>query len=308
MTSTTNLPQVEIAVIGGSGLYQLPGLTFHSTVNPLTPWGYASGPISIYQLDENCRICFLARHGPSHHYSPSTVPYQANICALKQLGVKVILAFSAVGSLREEIVPGDFVLTSQLLDWTKQRQATFFGNGAVAHCSVAEPFHPPLARLIKKVGAASLPQLRMHAEKTAVCIEGPFFSTRAESHMFRALGADVINMTASPECKLAREAEITYQLICMATDYDCWRVEEEHVTADKVMATMTSNAAMAKKLLIELLPQVAEALKQGELREGVRGNMEFACMTAVQEMPEEWRKKLRYVLPEYYAPCQIKKE
>jgi 5'-methylthioadenosine phosphorylase len=310
---TTN--PVAVAVIGGSGLYKLEGLEFLGTVNVETPWGLPSDPITIMALPDGQRVAFLARHGQYHTYNPSEVPFRANIAALKSLGVRVILAFSAVGSLREEIRPGDFVLPDQLIDRTKGiRESTFFERGIVAHAPFADPFHAPLADLIEREAAVALPKLKIHRQKTLICMEGPAFSTRAESNLYRAWGGDVINMSAVPEAKLAREAEIAYQMICMSTDYDCWRADGEDVTVQTVLQTMTENSRAAKQLLLTLLPAVLANLaadvsvqsseEKVELKNrflaGVEGCMRFACTSNVEKISDEARARLHFILPNYY--------
>lgn len=202
------------------------------------PWGHPSSPITIALLPSGVKVAFLARHGTAHSITPSEVPGLANIAALKSLGVRAIVAFSAVGSLREEIAPGDFVIPTSIIDRTKGiRESTYFsGTGIVAHAMFGDAFDNPLldfiGPLVRNV-LSSQPegeQVKLHEGKTVVCMEGPQFSTRAESEMYRMWGGDIINMSVLPEAKLAREAEISYALICTSTDYDCWRVSEEPVT------------------------------------------------------------------------------
>ncbi|KAI7872817.1 nucleoside phosphorylase domain-containing protein [Spinellus fusiger] len=292
---------VKIAVIGGSGLYNLEELEFVAEVNPETPWGFASDKIIISKLPSGTKIAFLARHGRGHYLLPSEVPVRANIAALKHLGVEAILAFSAVGSLREEIPPCDFVLPDQLIDRTRDRETnTFFGGGVVAHTGFAEPFHAGIADLISSHKDVLDFNSKIHKNKTAVCMEGPAFSTRAESHMYRAWGGDIINMSALPEAKLAREAEIAYQLVCMSTDYDCWRIDEESVTVETVMQNMVNNGANAKRLLTAVLPDLDKAVRENTLKPCFKGTMKFAGMTAKEKRNPETVEKLNYILPGYY--------
>jgi 5'-methylthioadenosine phosphorylase len=203
---------VDIGIIGGSGLYSLDSIAVLGEVAVETPWGIPSDNLVIGQLDDGTKIAFLARHGRGHYHTPTSVPFQANIAALKSIGCKVILAFSAVGSLREEIKPKDFVLPDQIIDRTKGiRQSTYFDQGLVGHVMFADPFTRELQDLIQTVHKemnGSKPTL--HTRKTLICMEGPAFSTRAESHMYRSWGGDIINMSAVPEAKLAREAGIIY--------------------------------------------------------------------------------------------------
>ncbi|KAL7314397.1 S-methyl-5-thioadenosine phosphorylase [Mucor circinelloides] len=292
---------VKIAVIGGSGLYHLEGLEVIEEVNPETPWGFPSDKIIICKTPSDDKIAFLARHGRGHYLTPTEVPVRANIAALKHLGVEVILAFSAVGSLREEIPPCDFVLPDQLIDRTRGlRPSTFFGEGVVAHAGFADPFHAGLSNLIAKHAKVLEFGAKLHQNKTAVCMEGPAFSTRAESHMYRSWGGDIINMSALPEAKLAREAEIAYQMICMSTDYDCWRQNEEAVTVETVMQNMGNNGKNAKTLLHALLPDLEEAVNNGTLEPKLKGSMKFSGMTAPEKRNPETVRKLEYILPGYY--------
>ncbi|KAI9259894.1 nucleoside phosphorylase domain-containing protein [Sporodiniella umbellata] len=296
------LKDIKIAVIGGSGLYNLEGLEVIEEVNPETPWGFPSDKIVISRTPSGNKIAFLARHGRGHYLTPSEVPVRANIAALKSLGVEVILAFSAVGSLREEIPPCDFVLPSQLIDRTRGfRPSTFFGEGLVAHAVFADPFHAGLAQLVAKHADSLEFGAKLHQDKTAVCMEGPAFSTRAESHMYRSWGGDVINMSALPESKLAREAEIQYQMVCMSTDYDCWRVDEEAVTVETVMHNMGNNGKNAKNLLHAVLPDLEKAVQESSLLPDYKGSMKFAVMTAPEKRNPETVAKLEYLLPGYYS-------
>lgn len=226
---------------------------------------------------------------------------RANIAALKHLGVQAIIAFSAVGSLREDIPPRDFVLPDQIIDRTKGlRPSTFFGDGLVAHAVFADPMHAGIADIVAAQSSVLVGGVRLHRGKTVVCMEGPAFSTRAESHMYRAWGADIINMSALPEAKLAREAEIAYQMVCMSTDYDCWKEEEEVVTVGLVIENMAHNSANAKKLLLATLPGLEEAVNQGTLKPDYRGSMKFSGMTAKEKRNPDTIAKLNYILPGYF--------
>lgn len=231
---------VKIGVIGGSGLYSLDNLTILGEYNPKTPWGYPSDALIIAETEQKIKVAFLARHGRGHFLTPSNVPSRANIAALKSAGVQVILAFSAVGSLRQEIAPRDFVIPTQIIDRTKGvRDFTFFDE-LVGHVMFADPFSNELGVLINDV-QKTLNGPKFHTGKTLICMEGPQFSTRAESHMYRSWGADIINMSVLPEAKLAREAEIAYQMVCMSTDYDCWKETEEAVSVEAVVANLNGN-------------------------------------------------------------------
>ncbi len=237
------------AVIGGSGLYRMDGLTDVETVELETPFGKPSAPIVLGTL-EGRRIAFLARHGIGHRYSPSEVNYRANIYALKMLGVEHVVAVNACGSLREDFAPGHIVVPDQLFDFTKGRKRTFFEGGLVAHVGVADPFCPNLSaqvyRALKATGAT------VHRGAKFITIEGPRFSTRAESNVFRAWGMDIIGMTTSPEAFLAREAEMCYAVIAHITDYDVWRLSEEPVSAEMVIQTLKRNTQTVQEAIRNL--------------------------------------------------------
>ncbi len=242
---------VDIGVIGGSGLYEIPGLKVIDEVKIYTPYGEPSDKIIIGELADR-RIAFLPRHGRGHRIPPHRVNYRANIWALKSLGVKWIIAFSAVGSLRWDYRPGDFVVPDQFIDMTKGiRPFTFFEGGVVAHVSMADPFCEHLRRIILEA-AKNVEDLTIHPKGTYICIEGPRFSTRAESRVWKEVyHADIIGMTLVPEVNLACEAEICYATVAMVTDYDVWA--EKPVTAEEVIKTMQENIVKAKKLLPEIL-------------------------------------------------------
>jgi len=300
-----DIKDVRIAVIGGSGLYHLDNLTKIATVNPETPWGFPSAEILIAKTPAGSKIAFLSRHGKGHVYNPTEIPVRANIAALKSIGVKVILAFSAVGSLREEIKPRDFVIPTQIIDRTKGiRPGTFFENGVVCHAMFGDPFHVPLTQFLSQY-AHTLQNATLHTDKTLVCMEGPAFSTRAESNLYRSWDADIINMSAVPESKLAREAEIAYAMICMSTDYDCWRHEEEAVTVEAVIANLNANSENAKRLIVGLLPSLETAVAKDHF-EGkqflgsLEGSMKMACITAPERRNKEQVEKLNYILTGYY--------
>lgn len=248
------------AVIGGSGLYQLEGLTDVREVELDTPFGKPSDAILIGEL-AGVRVAFLPRHGRGHTISPTELPVRANIHALKQLGVKRILASSACGSLREDIAPRDIVIPMQLYDRTRYREpSTFFGAGVVAHVGFAEPFCPDLRQVLldgAREGGATV-----HGGGTMVVMEGPQFSTKAESETYRRLGFDTIGMTALPEAKLAREAEICYASMNLVTDYDVWYPEHDEVTVEMVIANMQANLETAKRIIRYALP-VMEAIGEG---------------------------------------------
>lgn len=241
--------RAEIGILGGSGLYQMAALEGVQEHIIDTPYGAPSDVLVSGRIDD-VPVVFLARHGRGHRLIPSEVPYRANIHAFKQCGVRYLLSFSAVGSLREDMAPLDMVLPDQFIDLTKQRHGTFFGDGAVAHVSMAQPVcdqvADALARAVDEVSASD--PVRLHRGGTYVCIEGPQFSSLAESNWYRSMGASVIGMTNMPEAKLAREAQIAYATLAMVTDYDCWHPKEASVTADLAIANLMKNAARAQAI------------------------------------------------------------
>ena len=243
---TRNNNLIETGFIGGSGVYELEGLKNVETIDIETPFGKPSSEITIGSLG-HIKMAFIPRHGTEHSLLPSEVPYRANIYALKTLGVKKVVSVSAVGSLNEEIKPLDVVLPDQLIDRTKTRENTFFGDGLVAHISFANPFCNNLSKMI----ASFFEDLEIdgHASGTYVAIEGPQFSTKAESNLYRMWGCDIIGMTAIPEAKLAREAEMCYATIALVTDYDCWKDDQEDVNANMVINNLKQNVETSKKLI-----------------------------------------------------------
>src|SRR5271155_4453407 len=238
-----------LAIIGGSGLYQIDGLTDVVEVAQETPFGAPSDVVIRGQLEE-VTLLFLPRHGRGHTIAPHRINARANVWALKALGATHLISVSAVGSMREEIAPGDFVVVDQFIDLTKGRAATFFDEGLVAHVAFADPVCPSLSGALAIAGESS--GVRVHRGGTYVCIEGPQFSTRAESLLYRSWGVSVIGMTALPEAKLAREAELPYALLALATDYDCWHETEADVSVEAVMAIMKKNVTTARRAIVEL--------------------------------------------------------
>ncbi|TFK53296.1 Methylthioadenosine phosphorylase [Heliocybe sulcata] len=302
-----NGENVLVGVIGGSGLYHLDNLTFVKHVNPETPWGFPSSPITICSLPSGTLVAFLARHGPGHTISPSAVPSRANIAALKSLGVRAVLAFSAVGSLREEIPPGDFALPTQIIDRTKGvRPASFFeGTSVVAHAAFGDPFSMGLVRWLEGRVEKALEEegrgVKLHIDKCIVCMEGPQFSTRAESNMYRMWGGDLINMSVLPEAKLAREAELGYALIATATDYDSWRPHEGAVTAAEVFKVLQANADTSRHVAATILEDMHAAALEGSVLTEEIGSMKFSIMPRSEKQKEEDRTKLAYILPAYFS-------
>ena len=247
---------IAIGLIGGSGLYQMDALAEKREHAIVTPFGPTSDSIVTGNL-HGAPVAFLALHGRGHRLLPGEVPYCANIYALKTLGVRYLVSISAVGSLREDIRPLDLVLPDQFIDFTKRRESTFFGRGAVAHVSLAEPVCSALSGVIaQSVIDAEVGNLRLHRGGTYACIEGPAFSTRAESHWYRSLNASVIGMTSMPEARLAREAEIAYATLALLTDHDCWHPREAHVSADMALANLAMNAAHAQRVVTAVARQL----------------------------------------------------
>jgi 5'-methylthioadenosine phosphorylase len=244
------IPQASIGIIGGSGLYSMPGLSTTREVRVRTPFGQPSEAI-VTGLLEGQRVAFLARHGRGHRFLPGEINYRANIYALKLLGVDRIISVSAVGSLKEELAPGEFLVADQFVDRTRHRVSTFFGDGIVAHVSFDQPTCPQVARVL--ADSSELCGVKVHRRGTYICMEGPQFSTLAEAHMHRLLGFDVIGMTNVTEAKLAREAELCYGTIAMITDYDCWHPGHESVTGAQIIATLNKNTENAQRVLREAI-------------------------------------------------------
>ncbi len=247
--------EASIGVIGGSGLYDLEGMTDVRYIEVDTPFGRPSDAVVVGSL-EGTRVAFLPRHGRGHRLNPTGIPARANIYALKTLGVRRLISVSAVGSLKEDFAPLDLVIPDQLIDRTRQRFNTFFDEGIVAHVGFAEPFCPDAGAVI--AGAAQATGVAYHVGGTMVVMEGPAFSTRAESFMYRSWGADIIGMTALPEAKLAREAEICYATMSWITDYDCWRETTEAVTVELVVQNLLKNVASSKEMLRRVIPRLGE--------------------------------------------------
>jgi 5'-methylthioadenosine phosphorylase len=285
------MPEASVAVIGGSGFYQIEGLTDTEEVFPSTPFGQPSDAILIGTL-EGKRVAFLPRHARGHRLTPSEVPTRANIFALKQLGVQQIISVSAVGSLREDYAPLDIVIPHQLFDRTRQRPSSFFGEGMVVHVGFADPFCSVLSQALYQ--AAIEVGANVHRGGTYVCMEGPQFSTRAESHVYQKLGFDIIGMTAIPEAKLAREAEICYATLALVTDYDVWRVSEETVTVDMVVQNMLKNVDKAKKIVKASLPLIGDT-RSCECTSALR----HAIQTQKDLIPQDAKMRLAPLIGKY---------
>ena len=285
----------KVAVIGGSGLYEMDGLTDVNFVNVDTPFGKPSDSIVLGTL-EGVRVAFLPRHGRGHRFNPSHIPARANIYALKTLGVERIISVSAVGSLKEEFAPLDLVVPNQLIDRTRLRDNTFFDEGIVVHVGLADPFCAQASQIIYQ--SAQQQGITVHPDGTMVVMEGPAFSTRAESFMYRSWGADIIGMTALPEAKLAREAEICYATLAWITDYDCWHQGTEPVTVEMVVANLTKNVATSKELLRRIVPSLGQAL--GRNRDcPCASSLKDAIITRKEEVPADLRQKLAPIAGRY---------
>ncbi len=285
------MAQAEIGIIGGSGLYSMPGLSNTEMVAVETPFGSPSDEYALGTL-EGRRVAFLARHGRNHHILPSELNFRANIYGLKQLGVERIFSVSAVGSLKEEHRPLDFVIPDQFFDRTSKRISTFFGDGIVAHVALADPVCPEVARTLES--ACRQAGVNVKRGGTYVCMEGPQFSTKAESNVYRSWGMDVIGMTNLQEAKLAREAEICYATVAMVTDYDCWHPAHESVTVEQVVANLQKNAANACEVVRRAVAGVSgkRGCKCGQ-------SLATAILTARDKIPSATRAKLSLLLDKY---------
>jgi len=281
-----------LGIVGGSGLYAMEDLDNQRTENITTPFGNPSGPYLVGEL-HGTTLVFLPRHGQGHVLSPSEVNYRANIHGFRQLGVRQLISVSAVGSLREDIHPGDMVLPDQFFDRTKSRQSTFFGQGAVVHVPFGDPVCPVLMQALRSV--LDDMGVTCHAGGTYVCMEGPVFSTRAESNFYRSIGASVIGMTALPEAKLAREAEMCYATLALSTDYDCWHESEKNVDANAVLEVLARNIDTARAAISSLASRMPF---QGECL--CNHSLDGALLTTPKHVPAETRKKLSLLAGRFF--------
>ncbi|MCL4532703.1 MAG: S-methyl-5'-thioadenosine phosphorylase [Deltaproteobacteria bacterium] len=275
-----------LGIIGGSGLYQMEGLTNVREESVDTPFGSPSDKLVFGEINGK-KLVFLPRHGKGHRILPSEINYAANIYALKVSGVKKVISVSAVGSLKKEIKPGDMVIVDQFFDFTKNRKSTFFGGGIVAHVSMAEPVCPYLRKIL--IESCKNLNIACHEGGAYICIEGPQFSTKAESFFYKNNGFDVIGMTNATEAKFAKEAELCYATIAMATDYDCWHEEEDNVTADMIIKILLENAEKAKKIIKESASKI-DFTKSGLC--SCDSSLRQAVVTAKKDVPGETLKKL----------------
>lgn len=287
--------EATIGVIGGSGLYKMEALKDVEEVQIDTPFGTTSDALIVGRLEETT-VAFLARHGRNHHLTPSEVPFRANIYAMKQLGVKYLISASAVGSLKEEAKPLDMVVPDQFIDRTKNRVSSFFGEGIVAHIAFADPVCNQLAKVVADaVASLNLPDVVLHRGGTYVCMEGPAFSTKAESNLYRSWGATVIGMTNLPEAKLAREAEIAYATLALVTDYDCWHPDHDSVSVEMVIANLQRNAVNAQKVIQETVRRLTETPPESEAHSA----LQFAILTQLDKVPASTKEKLGLLLKKY---------
>lgn len=286
------MSKATIGIIGGSGLYHMKGLEAAEEIVVDTPFGKPSAPITVGTL-EGVRVAFLARHGIGHHITPTEVPYRANIYALKSLGVEQVISISACGSLREDYAPGQIVIPDNLFDFTKDRARSFFGEGLVAHISVADPFcgdlSDQLEAAVRATGATT------HRGGNFITIEGPRFSTKAESHTYRAWGMSIIGMTASPEAFLAREAEMCYAVMAHVTDYDVWHESETPVTVEMVIQTLNKNTESAQQAIRNLMKGL-----RTQKSCGCGSALSSALITNPKVIPAETLKKLDLLVGKYY--------
>jgi len=286
------MPDVRIGIIGGSGLYEMDGLKLVEEKFIATPFGDPSDAFVVGDLD-GARVAFLSRHGRGHRLLPSELNYRANIYAFKTLGVQTILSASAVGSMKEQYKPTDIVFPDQFIDRTRHRPDTFFGNGIVGHVTFADPMCGAISDLLFE--SAKEQRATSHRGGTYVCMEGPQFSTRAESKLYRSWGVDVIGMTNLQEAKLAREAEICYATMALVTDYDCWHESEEDVTVEAILAVLRANAEMAQKILRATVPRVARR----ERTCACGAALQYAIVTDPARIPQKVKDDLAPIIGKY---------
>jgi 5'-methylthioadenosine phosphorylase len=287
--------EAKIGIIGGSGLYKMDALQNVQEVTLSTPFGDPSDALIVGEL-EGATVAFLARHGRNHHLLPTELPFRANIHAMKQLGVEYLISASAVGSLKEAAKPLDIVIPDQFIDRTKNRAATFFGAGLVAHIAFGDPVCPNLAGVLADaVASLNLSEVELHRGGTYVCMEGPAFSTKAESNLYRSWGATVVGMTNLPEAKLAREAEIAYATLALVTDYDCWHLDHDSVTVDMVIANLHRNSVNAQKVIQETVKR----LNTNPPESAAHSALKYAILTPLDKIPQETKAKLELLLKKY---------
>lgn len=288
--------EAKIGIIGGSGLYQMDALKEVREVKLSTPFGDPSDALIVGQL-EGATVAFLARHGRNHHLLPNELPFRANIHAMKQLGVEYIISASAVGSLQEAAKPLDMVIPDQFIDRTKSRVSTFFGEGAIAHIAFGDPICPALADILADaIDSLDLSGSHLHRGGTYVCMEGPAFSTKAESNLYRSWGATVIGMTNLPEAKLAREAEIAYATLALVTDYDCWHLDHDSVTVEMIIDNLQKNAVNAQLAIKETVKR----LNANPPESIAHSALKYAILTPPDRIPARTKEKLALLTRKYF--------
>ena len=294
----SDLSQARLGVLGGSGLYAMDGLEDLREISVETPYGAPSDQLRLGRIGD-LEVVFLARHGRHHSFTPTEVPYRANLWALRYLGVRWILSVSAVGSLQEKNQPLDMLVPDQFIDRTHQRPLSFFGDGLVAHVGVADPFCPVLSSILADVGESLMPVGRtLHRGGTYLCMEGPAFSTRAESELYRSWGCAVIGMTNHTEARLAREAEIAYSTLAMVTDYDCWHQDHDAVSVEMVIENLRTNASLAQQIIAKAAQRIAAQRPASGAHQALR----HALMTAPEQVPAETRLRTDLFTSPYWGP------
>jgi 5'-methylthioadenosine phosphorylase len=297
---TPDLATARLGVLGGSGLYAMEGLEVQEERELETPYGQPSDSLRIGRIGD-LEVVFLARHGRHHTYTPTEVPYRANLWALRSLGVRWILSVSAVGSLQEQVRPLDMLVPDQFIDRTHQRPLSFFGEGAVAHVTAADPYCGVLSRILSDVGESLMPEgRRLHRGGTYLCMEGPAFSTRAESELYRSWGCDVIGMTNHTEARLAREAEMAYATLAMVTDYDCWHQEHASVTVEMVIENLRANAELAQRIVRLAAERLAATRPPSRAHSALRN----ALMTPAHVVPAVTRRRTDLFTAPYWGSWQ----
>lgn len=291
----SSMPKAKIGIIGGSGLYQMEALTNIEEVKIETPFGDPSDAFILGTL-AGTPVVFLARHGRNHHLLPSELPFRANIYAMKSLGVEYLLSASAVGSLQVEAQPLDMVVPDQFIDRTQHREATFFGDGIVAHIGFGDPICPALAGVLADaIASLDLPDVTLHRSGTYVCMEGPAFSTKAESNLYRSWGGTVIGMTNLTEAKLAREAEIAYATLALVTDYDCWHPEHDSVTVEMIIGNLQLNAKNAQRVIQSTVERLSTNPPESKAHRALKS----AIFTPLDQVPAATRQRLEVLLHKY---------
>ncbi|AFY53558.1 methylthioadenosine phosphorylase [Rivularia sp. PCC 7116] len=290
------MTQARIGVIGGSGLYKMDALKDIEEIEVETPFGKPSDAFIVGNLD-GTSVAFLPRHNRNHTLLPSELPFRANIYAMKKLGVEYIISASAVGSLKEEVKPLDMVVPNQFIDRTKNRVSTFFGEGIIAHIAFGDPVCNNLAGILASaIASLNLPDVSLHRGGTYVCMEGPAFSTKAESNLYRSWDATVIGMTNLTEAKLAREAEIAYATLALVTDYDCWHPDHDSVTVEMIVGNLQKNAVNAQKVIQETV----KSLSQNPPQSDAHSALKYAILAPLDKAPAKTKEKLKFLLQKYF--------